>query len=77
MVSNRVYDILKYVAQIGLPAVIAFLGTTLPLWGVGKELTVAIVQTVAAVNVLLGSLLAFSTLRYNKSDSSLGEENTP
>lgn len=62
--SNKVYDILKYVALIGLPAISVFIGLLGETWGLPniKE----IVITINGVSVLLGSLLQASTAQYNK-----------
>lgn len=62
--SNKVYDVLKYVALIGLPAISIFIGLMGETWGIAniKE----IVITINGVSVLLGSLLQVSTAHYNK-----------
>ena len=62
--SNKAYDVLKYIAQIVLPALGVFYAALAKIWGFpyGEE----IVGTVAAVDLLLGSLLKISTDNYNK-----------
>lgn len=65
-ISDKTYDILKWVTIIALPAVLTFLSTVLPLFGVSAELTGTIVTIGAAVDTLLGTLIGISTYQYNK-----------
>jgi hypothetical protein len=60
--SNRCYDVLKYVAQIVLPALGTLYFALAKIWGFpyGTE----IVGTVAAVDAFLGALLKISTDQY-------------
>ena len=62
--SNRVYDILKYVALIALPAIGTFYFTLSQIWGLpyGEE----IVGTITALDTLLGGLLMISNTQYKK-----------
>lgn len=65
--SNRVYDILKWVALIVLPAVALFYISIAPLWGLPKQEEVA--GTVVALDVLLGAVLGLSSRQYKNSDA--------
>jgi len=62
--DNKVYDVLKYIAQIVLPAIATFYFALSQIWGLpyGEE----IVGTISAIDVLLGALLGISTMQYNK-----------
>lgn len=62
--SNKVYDVLVWVAQIVLPALITFCGVVFSIWGFsyGDQ----VVATLAAVNVLLGSVLKYNNAQYKK-----------
>ena len=62
--SNKVYDILKYIAQIVLPALATLYFALAKIWGFpyGAE----IVGTISAVDAFLGALLQISTNQYNK-----------
>ena len=64
MLSNKAYDILKYIAQIVLPALGALYAALAKIWGFpyGEE----IVGTIAAVDLFLGAILKVSTDNYNK-----------
>lgn len=61
--SNQVYDILKYVVLIALPAIITFVNIV----GVqlGYDMTITIV-IMTAFNALLGTLIGISSVKYNK-----------
>lgn len=63
--SNDTYDILKYIAQIVLPACGTLYGALAGIWGLpyGEQ----IVATIAAVDLFLGAVLKISTDNYNKS----------
>lgn len=60
--SNETYDILKFVAQIVLPASGTLYGALSHIWGLplGKE----IVETIVAVDTFLGAVLMISTNYY-------------
>ena len=62
--SNKLYDILKYIAQIVLPAAGALYFALAKIWGFpyGTE----IVGTISAVDAFLGALLKVSTDQYYK-----------
>lgn len=62
--SNKLYDILKWVALVALPAIEVFWLTLGNIWGF--PLVVEIGSTIAAVDVLLGSLLGVSNVKYKK-----------
>lgn len=64
--SNKTFDILKYVAMIGLPSLATLMSALGLIWS--YEHTDAIVATVVAVNTFLGGLLGISTYRYNNSE---------
>ena len=60
--TNRQYDILKYVALIALPALQVFWLTIGKIWNINY--TVEIGATIGAVALLLGTLLGVSTQNY-------------
>lgn len=67
MLDNKIYDVLKWVAMIALPAVATLISVVLPLWNVCDEGTItAIVGTITALSTFLGTLLGVSTMRYRK-----------
>lgn len=62
--SNKVYDILKYIALIFLPALTTFVGVVLQCLNVSCTDTVITIMT--AFDVFLGTILQISTYNYNK-----------
>lgn len=64
--SNRVYDVLKYIAQIVLPSVGTLYFALAGIWGLpfGEQ----IVGTITALDTFLGALLMLSSANYNKNN---------
>ncbi len=62
--SNKVYDVLKWIAQILLPALGTLYFALSSIWGFpyGEE----IVGTITAIDVFLGVILGISSAQYNK-----------
>ena len=62
--SNKIYDILVWIAQIVLPAMGTMYAALSGIWGFpyGEE----IVGTITAVDVFLGALLKISNAQYKK-----------
>ena len=60
--SNKTYDILKYIAQIVLPALGTLYFALAKIWGLpyGEE----IVGTLAAVDTFMGAMLKISSNAY-------------
>lgn len=65
-ISNRVYDILKWVAIICIPAVVTFLSVVLGVLEVDPKTINIIVTIISAVGTLIGTLIGVSTAAYNK-----------
>lgn len=66
--DDKVYDILKWIAIVALPALSTFIVVISKIWGWG-DIGSMVAQTITAVAVLLGALLGISTIQYNKSES--------
>lgn len=62
--SNKVYDILKTIALIWLPAIGTLYSALAAIWGLpyGEE----IVATIVAVDTFLGAILQISSASYKK-----------
>lgn len=71
--SNSIYDLLKYVAQIVLPAIGTLYFALASIWGLpyGEQ----IVGTITAIDCFLGALLGVSTYQYNKNKEGQDGEN--
>ena len=68
--SNKLYDVLKFIAQVVLPALGTLYFALAQIWGLpyGEQ----VVGTISAVDCFLGALLGISTMQYNKN-----KEGTP
>ena len=62
--SNKVYDVLKYIAQIFLPALTVFVGVILKCFNI--ECTDVVITIMTAFDAFLGSVLMISSNNYNK-----------
>ena len=62
--SNKVYDVLKFIAQIGLPAIGTLYFALARIWNF--PFAEEIVGTITAIDAFLGALLGISTIEYNK-----------
>lgn len=62
--SNKIYDILKFVAQILLPAIGTLYFALAQIWNF--PLAEQIVGTITAIDAFLGAILGISTAQYNK-----------
>lgn len=62
--SNKTYDVLKWIAQIFLPALGTLYFGLAKIWNL--PYSEEIVGTITAVDLFLGALLGISTLEYNK-----------
>lgn len=63
--NNKIYDVLKWVAMILLPAIGTLYFALAGIWGLpyGEQ----IVGTLTAIDTFLGVILGLSTAQYNKS----------
>ena len=70
--SNQIYDALKWIAQIVLPAIATLYFALASIWGLpyGEQ----IVGTITAIDAFLGAILGISTAQYNKRQEVTGNE---
>lgn len=63
--SNKVYDVLKFIAMVVLPALGTLYFALSSIWGLpyGEQ----IVGTITAIDTFLGALLGISSATYKKS----------
>lgn len=64
--GNKTYDVLKYIAQIVLPAIATFYFAIAKIWGL--PYAAEIVGTIAAIDTLLGTLLGIASKNYFESE---------
>ena len=61
---NNMYDVLKWIAMVVLPAIATLYFALAGIWGFpyGEE----VVGTITAIDAFLGALLGISSAQYNK-----------
>lgn len=66
MLSNKIYDILKWIALVVLPALGTLYFALAGIWNFpyGEQ----VVGTIMAIDTFLGALLGISTVQYNKKE---------
>ena len=62
--TNKTYDVLKFIAQIVLPALGTLYAALAPLWNL--PYSEQIVGTIVAIDAFLGALLGLSSVNYYK-----------
>lgn len=64
MLNDKVYNVLKWVTMLALPATATLYYALSTIWGLpyGEE----VVATIAALTTFFGVLLGVSTVKYNK-----------
>lgn len=64
--SNKLYDVLKWIAMVFLPAVATLYLALAGIWGFpyGEQ----VVGTITAINTFLGVCLGISSAQYNKTN---------
>lgn len=62
--SNKMYDTLKWIAMVVLPAIATLYFALAGIWGFpyGEE----IVGTITAIDTFLGALVGITSVKYNK-----------
>lgn len=70
--SNKIYDILKWISMVVLPAVATLYFALAGIWGFpyGEE----IVGTITAVDTFLGVVLGISSINYHKFEKEIDDD---
>lgn len=64
--SNKVYDVLKWVAMILIDALATAFSVIAQAWSAPMEIVTPIVITLTAIGTLIGALIGVSSANYNK-----------
>ena len=67
--SNKTYDIMRWVSAVGLPALTALWLTLANIWGF--PYAEAIGATLAAITTFLGAILGVSSIQYARQQEGL------
>ena len=64
-INSKVYDVLKWVAMLFLPALALLVQTVFAIWGIpyGEQIS----ATIVAINAFLGAVLGISNIGYQRS----------
>lgn len=70
VLPDKVYDVLKWIVMLVLPAIATFVVTLFGIWNIpyGE----AISGTIMAINTLLGAVIGISNVSYNKNKNKEG-----
>ena len=71
--NNKVYDVLKWIALIALPATATLWFTVAKIWGL--PYIAEITGTLVAVDTFIGALLGISNIQYQLKEYDNGENN--
>ena len=65
--NNKLYDILKWVAILFLPALATLIEVVFTIWDIpyGHEIS----ATIVAIDAFLGAILGVSSIQYNKKNT--------
>ena len=70
--SNRVYDVLKWVSVIVVPALVLLINTLGQIWG--WKHTAEISATVSAIGVFIGAIIQIASNKYLKNNNTENKE---
>lgn len=66
LLNDKVYEVLKWLAILALPAVADFIKFLFPTWNIPYGDPIA--ETIRQVALLIGILIGISTVQYNKTN---------
>ena len=72
-IPDKVYDILKWIALICIPAIVTFLSVVLGVLEANPKTINIVVTIIAAIGTLIGSLIGVSTAASNKDKDKGGD----
>lgn len=65
-IPDKIYDVLKWVAIICIPALVTFLSVVLGVLDIDPKTVNVVVTIISAVGTFIGTLIGVSTVKYNK-----------
>lgn len=75
-ISDKVYNCLKWIAIICIPAVVTFLSVVLGVCSVEPKIINIITTILTAIGTLIGTLIGVSTSAYNKQKGATNGKDT-
>lgn len=71
--SNKIYDILKWISVMVIPAIVVFINTLGKVWD--WQYTTEITATISAIGVFIGAVIQVSSAKYNKVQNNDNSDN--
>lgn len=62
-IPDNVYNVLKWIAIICIPALVVFIKTVFPVWDIPYADSIA--TTLTSIGLLIGAIIGVSTIGYN------------
>ena len=72
-IPNHIYDVLKWIALICIPAIVTFLSVVLGVLDVDPKTVNVVVTIISAVGTLIGTLIGVSSANYKKDKGDTNE----
>ena len=72
-ISNKLYDVLKWIALICIPAIVTFLSVVLGVLDVDPKTVNVVVTIISAMGTLIGTLIGVSSVNYKKGKGGTNE----
>lgn len=72
-IPNHIYDVLKWIALICIPAIVTFLSVVLGVLDVDPKTVNVVVTIISAVGTLIGTLIGVSSANYKKDKGNTNE----
>jgi len=69
-IPDRIYDVLKWLCIVCIPALNTFLGCLLPQVGVAAETVTTVITIIAGLGAFIGTLIGVSTVAYKQENES-------
>ena len=63
--NGKLYEVLKWIAIIFLPALAGFIPKFFSIWGIPYGSQIG--ETISIINTFIGAIICVSTINYNKS----------
>ena len=73
ILPEKIYDLLKWIAIICLPALSSFIVVLGRIWNWG-DIATMVAQTITAIGVLIGALLGISAIQYKQGNGNGDKE---
>lgn len=71
--TNKIYDILKWISVIVVPALVLLINTLGETWG--WQYTKEISITISAIGVFIGAVIQISSAKYNRGQNDNSDNN--